>query len=157
MCAFADYTKLEGGVDSFEGGEAFQRDLDKLEGWAITNCMRYRMGDEMLESSWRGCRVLVNSKLNMSQHSAQAARKANRILGCIKYGIASPVKGNDCPVPRCAGMASPWVLCAVWGTTIQKGRRTIWECSKEGNKDGKGSRNTLYEKWLRSFGLYSPE
>ncbi|GAB0176533.1 mitochondrial enolase superfamily member 1 [Grus japonensis] len=143
---FVDDTKLGGAVDSVEGGEALQRDLDRLENWAITNRMRfnkgkcwilhlgrvnpgytYRLGDETLETSHaeRDLGVLVNSKLNMSQQCAQAARKASRILGCIKHGIASQ---------------SREVLRAVLGTTVQKGHKTIGECPKEGNKDSEGSR-----------------
>lgn len=29
-----------------------------------------------------------------------------------------PVEGGDCPTPLCTGVASPWVLAAVWGTKI---------------------------------------
>ena len=160
LSKFASDTKLGGAVDTLEVRGALQRDLDKSESWAITNCMKfnkgkcwllhlghrnpgctYKLGNERLESSpeERDLGVLVNGKLNMSQQCALAARRANHVLGCIKHCIASRLR--EVIVPLYSALVWPHLeYCVQFWVPQYKKDMKLLECPEESHEDGEAFR-----------------
>jgi len=104
-----DDTELCGVVNMPVGQDAIQGEHNRLEQWDQGNLTRfykvkykvldlghgnphyqYKLQDKGIEHSpaKKDLGVLVDGKLDMSQHYALTAQKANYILGCIKISMA---------------------------------------------------------------------
>ncbi|GAB0175683.1 cAMP-dependent protein kinase inhibitor alpha [Grus japonensis] len=142
LSKFANDTKLCGVVDTLEGRDAIQRDLDRLERWARVNHMKlrrpsarsfymgwgnpkhnYRLGREWIESNpeEKHLGVFVDEKLNMSRQCAPtAAQKANRVLSCIKRGVTS--RSREGILPLYSTLVRPHLEYCIqlWGPQYKK-------------------------------------
>ncbi|KAK4825142.1 LOW QUALITY PROTEIN: hypothetical protein QYF61_024122 [Mycteria americana] len=151
-------------LDTPEGADAIQRDLDKLEKWAHGNLMRFNKAKckvlhvgrhEGTESSpeEKNLGVLVVEKLDMTQQCVLTAQKANHILGCIKSSVAG--RSRETILPLCSAHLEHCVQ--LWGPQHRKDMDLLEQVQRRATTMIRGMEHLSCEDRPRELGLFSLE
>jgi len=176
-CKFTDDTKPGGAADSLKGQEALQRDLDRLEHWAMINGMKFNTSKwrtlhlgwmntrhkyKLGESGWRAALqkgslrdlgVLVSSRLSVSWQCALAAKRANLVLGCTKHSITGQSK-EAIVLPYSVLVRPHLEYCVqLWAPQLKKDVKVLECIQRMATKLAAGLEGMACEEWEKTLDL----
>ncbi|GAB0206025.1 cAMP-dependent protein kinase inhibitor alpha [Grus japonensis] len=174
LSKFADDTKPSGAVDTLEGRDAIQRDLDRLEEWAHVNLMKFnkakckvlhlgqgnpqyqsRLEDEWIESSpvEKGFEILADEKLDMNCLCTLATQKANHILDCITSSVTSRLREEILPLYSALVRPHLQYCVQLWVPQHKTDMDLLGQVQRRVMKMIRGLEHLCYEDRLRELGL----